>query len=110
MANLQQSSDPCPSEQMEQFRDELHVISRAYGLGAFDVRQSKCTESGEAVARCEQLAQHASVEMQEVYYASLLFQYNRYGDACARRALAANLEETRYLAGVVRRFGGAVII
>ena len=100
----------CPHHQAEQFRSELHLIARAYGLGAFDARRAQCIERGGDDVLCEKTQQHTTAEMQEVYYASLLFQYNRNGEPCARRILGEDLQATRYMAETIRSFGGAVVI
>ena len=103
------STEPaCPDARFEEFMIDLHAISRAYGAAALEARLAAC--GGDADGACAAAVQQENNEMQPVYYASLLFQYNRAACPCARRALATNVEATRAWARTVREFGGAVVI
>lgn len=98
----------CSDARFEEFMIDLHTISRAYGAAALETRLAAC--GGDADGKCAASAQQENRRIQPVYYASLLFQYNRAACPCARRALGTNVEATRAWARTVREFGGAVVI
>jgi len=91
-----------------EFVDDVASIARAYAAGSAQHMQELCVAKKGGPCASEYSA-HVR-PMEERYYASLMLQYNRAGDPCARRHLARDPGATRYWALLVRRYGGAVII